>query len=152
MTSCKLTTATGLLDNGLDSIRHAMDHFSEINREKVESKHHDKWIVISIYHASECVCNALLLKVEPTCPLFRRGSEEWFPSLYKSLERLKSDANIASLSAAELQLINLIEQLPDIRHKFMHRVAPARVDVSVAAMCLMGILKHLETRYCSCPR
>jgi len=29
----------------------------------------------------------------------------------------------------------------------MHRVAPEKVDVSIAAMCLIGILKHLDARY-----
>ena len=141
------TTADGLLENGLDSIRHAMDHFSERNHEKGKSRHNDKWIVLSVHHAAECVCNALLLRVEPNCPLFRRGSSEWFPSLKKSLEQLQMDSNSQKLTASEIQLLSLLNQLPDIRHKFMHRIAPEEVDVSIAAMCLIGILKHLEGRY-----
>ena len=140
-------TADGLLQNGLDSIRHAMDHFSERNREKGKSRHDDKWIVLSVHHAAECVCNALLLKVEPNCRLFRRGSSKWYPSLTKSLEQLQIDSNIQKLTASEMQLLSLLNQLPDIRHKFMHRVAPEEVDVSIAAMCLIGLLKHLEARY-----
>jgi len=147
MTSSKPDTAVGLLENGLDYIRHAMDHFSERNCGDGKSEHHDKWIVLSVHHAAECVCNALLIKVEPTCSLFRRGSGEWYPSLSKSLKQLKSDSNRKNLNSAELQLLSLIEQLPDIRHKFMHRIAPKQVDLSVAAMCLIGILKHLESRY-----
>lgn len=142
----------GLLENGLDSIRHAMDHFSERNRSNGKSKHDDKWIVLSVHHAAECVCNALLLKVEPKSPLFRRGSSEWYPSLTASLERLKHASNAGKLTSAEAQLLSLLSQLPDIRHKFMHRVAPEKVDVSVAAMCLIGILKHLESRYGTDPK
>lgn len=141
------TTADGLLENGLDSIRHAMEHFSERNCDKRKSRHDDKWIVLSVHHAAECVCNALLLKVEPNCRLFRRGSSEWYPSLTRSLEQFQVDANIQKLTAPEIQLLSLFGQLPDIRHKFMHRVAPEEVDVSIAAMCLIGILKHLEARY-----
>jgi predicted RNA-binding Zn-ribbon protein involved in translation (DUF1610 family) len=141
------TTEEGLLGNGLDSIRHAMDHFSERNREEGKSRHDDKWIVLSVHHAAECVCNALLLKVEPNCKLFRLGSSEWYPSLTKSLARLQIDSNVQKLTASEMQLLALLNQLPDIRHKFMHRIAPEEVDVSIAAMCLIGLLKHLEARY-----
>lgn len=139
--------ADGLLKNGLDSIQHALEHFSNRSQEKEQTNHDDKWIVLSVYHAAECVCNALLLRVEPNCSLFYRGGAEWYPSLTKSLERLKLDSNQQHLTPAERQLLLLISLLPDIRHKFMHRTAPKEVDVSVAAMCLIGILKHLEARY-----
>lgn len=147
MAAIATTTAHGLLENGLDSIRHAMHHFSERNREKGASRHDDKWIVLSVHHAAECVWNALLLGIEPNCTLFRRGSSVWYPSLTKSLSRLQSEANRQNLAASEVLLLSLLDQLPDIRHKFMHRVAPEQVDVSIAAMCLIGILKHLEARY-----
>lgn len=138
--------ADGLLENGLDSIRHAMDHFAERNRGNAESRH-DKWVVLSVHHAAECVCNALLLRIEPNCSLFRRGATDWYPSLTATLDRLKIAPNHQQLTTAESQLLSLLDQLPDIRHKFMHRVAPEKVDVSIAAMCLIGILKHLEARY-----
>ena len=140
-------TADGLLENGLDSIRHAMEHFSERNQKNGKSRHDDKWIVLSVHHAAECICNALLLRVEPNCPLFRKGESDWYPSLTKTLVQLKKDPNRQRLKDSEMRLISLLTQLPDIRHKFMHRVAPAEVDVSIAAMCLIGILKHLEARY-----
>lgn len=139
--------ADGLLENGLDSIRHAMDHFSERNRGNGESRHNDKWIVLSVHHSAECICNALLLRIESNCSLFRRGTSDWYPSLTNSLNRLKTELNHPQLTSAESHLLSLLSQLPDIRHKFMHRVAPDKVDVSIAAMCLIGILKHLEARY-----
>lgn len=142
-----LDTADGLLENGLDSIRHAMGHFSERNQKNGKSRHDDKWIVLSVYHAAECICNALLLRVEPNCLLFRKGGSDWYPSLTKTLVQLKIDPNRQKLKDSEMALLSLLNQLPDIRHKFMHRVAPAEVDVSIAAMCLIGILKHLEARY-----
>jgi hypothetical protein len=67
--------------------------------------------------------------------------------LTASLGQLKTISNARQLSPAETQLLSLLSQLPDIRHQFMHRLAPEKVDVSVAAMCLIGILKHLEARY-----
>ena len=38
----------GLWENGRDSIVHALDHFSERDRERSDRQHHDKWIVLSV--------------------------------------------------------------------------------------------------------
>lgn len=62
-------------------------------------------------------------------------------------DRLKTNPNHRQLTSAESHLLSLLGQLPDVRHKFMHRVAPDKIDVSIAAMCLIGILKHLEACY-----
>lgn len=139
--------ADGLLSNGRDSIRHALDHFSERNTENRKSRHADKWIVLSVHHAAECVCNAHLLQIEPDWDGFKRRGQPWFPSLYETLSRLKIEQHQKHLTDAERQLISLLHHLPDIRNKFMHRVAPEEVDVSVAAMCMIGLLKHLEARH-----
>jgi hypothetical protein len=139
--------ANGVLENGLDSIRHALDHFSVRNRDNDRSQHNDKWIVLSVHHAAECICNALLLQIEPNCDLFENGEKTWFPSLSKTLQRLEVEQNREHLTNAEQRLVSLLRQLPDIRHQFMHRVAPETVDVSIAAMCMIGLLKYLEARY-----
>jgi hypothetical protein len=47
-------------------------------------------------------------------------------------------------SPAERKLFILLSELPDIRHQFMHRIAPAELDVSIAAMCMIGLLKYIE--------
>jgi hypothetical protein len=136
--------ADGLLENARDSIRHAMDHFSERRSRKNDSSHDDKWIVLSVHHTAECVCNALLLHIEPACPLFKGGTR--YPHLTDSIKRLTSQL-LQRPSPAESSLLALLNQLSPMRHEFMHRVVTTKVDVSIAAMCLIGILKHLELRY-----
>jgi hypothetical protein len=134
----------GLWKNGRDSITHALDHFLERGLSDTNRRHHDKWIVLSVHHAAECICNMRLLQLEPECPLFSRSGDVWFPSLSQALNRLQNPQNAAQLSAAEHQLVCLLGNLPDIRHQFMHRPAPEKPDVSIAAMCMIGLLKYIE--------
>src|SRR5712691_8640261 len=68
----------------------------------------------------------------------------WFPSLSKTLKELGEPQYSMHLSPAECQLFRLLGQLPDIRHQFMHRIAPEMPDVSIAAMCMIGLLKQIE--------
>jgi hypothetical protein len=145
----KMTESTGeiiagLWENGRDSITHALHHFSEREGEGSNRRHHDKWIVLSVHHAAECVCNMRLLGLTPSCPLFLRKGELWFPSLSETIKQLQEPINAARLSPAEHQLFLLLNKLPYIRHQFMHRTAPKELDVSIAAMCMIGILKHIE--------
>lgn len=139
----------GLLENGIDSIRHASDHFFARNHENRKSNHDDKWIVLSVHHAAECICNALLLKIDPNCPSFNRKKDKsiWYPCLNETLKKLQSASNRQKLTEAELHLLKLLKQLPEIRNEFMHRVSPENVDVSISAMCLIGILKHIEIKH-----
>lgn len=136
----------GLWENGRDSIRHALDHFSARDQKSADLSHHDKWIVLSVYHAAECISNILLLQIEPNCQLFARNGQPWFPSLTVTLKQLQSPGHIERLSPAERQLLLLLGHLPDIRHQFMHRIAPEKLDLSIAAMCMIGLLKHIELR------
>jgi hypothetical protein len=136
--------AKGLWMNGRDSVMHALDHFSQRGRERSNGPHHDKWIMLSVHHAAECVCNMRLLQLEPKSPLFFRNGDIWFPNLSATLKQLQEPTNSARLSPAEIQLLRLLRQLPNIRHQFMHRTAPEEVDVSIAAMCMIGLLKYIE--------
>ncbi|MGD0187707.1 MAG: hypothetical protein ABSC25_20995 [Roseiarcus sp.] len=134
----------GLWTNGRDSIKHALDHFSERDRERSDRHHHDKWIILSVHHAAECVCNVRLLELEPAYFVSSRTGAIRFPSLSGTLERLQSEQNLVRLSPAEQKLFLLLTELSDIRHRFMHRTAPEEVDVSIAAMCMIGLLKYIE--------
>jgi hypothetical protein len=136
--------AIGLWENGRDSIAHALDHFSERGRANSNLHHHDKWIVLSVHHAAECICNIRLLQLEPQCSLFSREKNLWFPGLSATLKRLEQSQNSPRLSPAERRLLRLLSDLPDIRHRLMHRIAPEKLDVSIAAMCMIGILKWIE--------
>jgi hypothetical protein len=146
MRNFNTSVAKGLWINGRDSIMHAFEHFSERGLERSNRQHHDKWIVVSVHHAAECICNALLLQVEPKSPLFFRDGNVWFPSLSRTLKQLQTPINSARLNPAELHLLRLLNQLLDIRHQFMHRTAPKEIDVSIAAMCMIGLLKYIERR------
>ena len=134
----------GLWENGRDSITHALNHFSEREREAERSNrtHHDKQIVLSVHHAAECVCNMQLLGLDPTA--FLRKGGLWFPFLSKTIKQLQLPINAERLSPAERQLFLLLSELDDIRHQFMHRTAQKEIDVSIAAMCMIGILKYIE--------
>lgn len=85
MTECADDMIAGLWENGRDSITHALYHFSERERERSNTQHHDKQIVLSVHHAAECVCNMRLLELDPSCPLFSRKGEVWFPPLSKTI-------------------------------------------------------------------
>jgi hypothetical protein len=140
-----LVAGNGLWVNGLDSILHALDHFSERDRARADRRpHHDKWIVLSVHHAAECICNMRLIQLEPDNPLFSRRGAIWFPSLSDTLRELKLPRMAERFTPAEWKLFTLLSELPDIRHQFMHRIAPAEVDVSIAAMCMIGLLKYIE--------
>jgi hypothetical protein len=123
---------------------HALDHFSERGREVSNRQHHDKWIVLSVHHAAECVCNMRLLQLEQKNSVFSRNGNIWFPSLSTAVKHLQIPLNSARLSPAELRLLSLLSQLSDIRHQFMHRISPKETDVSIAAMCMIGLLKYVE--------
>jgi hypothetical protein len=84
-----LAAGEGLWANGRDSIIHALDHFSERDRPRADRRHHDKWIVMSVHHAAECICNMRLIQLEPNNPLFSRRGAIWFPSLSETLRELQ---------------------------------------------------------------
>jgi hypothetical protein len=134
----------GLWENGRDSITHALYHFSEREGERPNRRHHDKWIVLSVHHAAECVCNMRLLELDPSCRLFSRKGAFWFPFLSETIKALQLPIYSGRLTPAEHQLFRLLSELSDIRHQFMHRTAPKESDVSIAAMCMIGILKYIE--------
>ena len=80
MTNETREISDGLWANARDSIKHALDHFWERGQPRADRRHHDKWIVLSVHHAAECICNMRLISLEPSNPsLWRRGSI-WFPN------------------------------------------------------------------------
>jgi ssDNA-binding Zn-finger/Zn-ribbon topoisomerase 1 len=133
----------GLWENGRDSARHALDHFSE----RVDGRnkaHHDKWIILSVTHVAECISNMRLLELDST--KFFRGGRIHFPSLSKALKYLSRTEIVAQLRPVETKLFQLLNHLPILRHQYMHQLAPTDPDVSIAAMSLIGILKYVELR------
>jgi hypothetical protein len=137
----------GLWANGRDSIVHALSHFSDRSSANQDRAHHDKWIVASVYHAAECVVNVRLLQLEPQSQLFSKRGRDYFPSLSVALPKLLEPSTINRLSEAEGLLFDLLKQILDLRHQFMHRLAPEKVDISIAAMCMVGLLKYMERHF-----
>jgi hypothetical protein len=83
-----LVAENGLWANGRDSILHALDHFTERDRARADRHpHHDKWIVLSVHHAAECICNMRLIQLEPDNALFSRRGAIRFPSLSDTSSR-----------------------------------------------------------------
>jgi hypothetical protein len=133
---------TGLWQNGRDSITHALHHFSERRQDPSNQRHHDKWIVLSVHHAAECVCNMRLIELDSS-QIWRNGRLR-FPSPTDAINVLQRPILAQRLSAAEDQLFRLFSRLTNSRNEFMHRTGPKQLDVSIAAMCMIGILKYIE--------
>ena len=96
----------GLWMNARDSIKHALDHFWEREQSRADRRHHDKWIVLSVHHAAECICNMQLVDLEPDNPVFSRRGSIWFPSLTKTLDELQRARNEARLPGNYHRLIS----------------------------------------------
>jgi hypothetical protein len=126
----------GLWRNARDSIKHALDHFNERTQERAPGLHNAKWIVLSVHHAAECFCNMRLLQLDPNA--FPRGYTDY---LHQSLPKLRNDP---SLTKAELLLFDLLGKLPPLRNELMHRLVPEKMDLTISAMCMMGLLKYVE--------
>jgi hypothetical protein len=59
--------ADGLTRNCVDSIRHALDHFSA-NYSDEYGFHNQKWAILSVAHAAEAFCNLLLFTIRSQPP------------------------------------------------------------------------------------
>jgi hypothetical protein len=104
--------ADGLWANAEDSLRHTLDHFTERDQTRANRKHHDKWIILSVHHAAESICNMRLLQVEPT-KLIRPNGSIRFPSLTDALTALGKQENNIRLTLAERRMFILMGGLPD---------------------------------------
>src|SRR5258708_389401 len=84
----------GLRRNCLDSIAHALAHFSA-NHNDAYGFHNQKWAILSVAHATEAFCNLLLLTIDPGHP---KGP--MYPDLTKAINWLKAERS-ANLSHGE---------------------------------------------------
>jgi hypothetical protein len=88
----------GLTRNCLDSIAHALAHFSA-NHSEDYGFHNQKWAILSIAHATEAFCNLLLLAIDSGHPGGAR-----YPDLEKAINRLKGQRT-AKLSRGERRAV-----------------------------------------------
>jgi hypothetical protein len=124
--------------NAKDSLHHAFDHFQELETNKNNTWHHEKWIILSVHHAATCIANMWLLEIGENTTLE-------FPSLISACEKLNNIKD--RISETQLKLLILFRRLNDIRNEIMHRLPPNRFEqslVSFAAMSVLGIFKVME--------
>ena len=130
----------GLRRNCLDSIAHALAHFSA-NHNDDYGFHNQKWAILSVAHATEAFCNLLLLALDPAHPNKRK-----YPGLTKAINRLRNNGT-PKLSCVERYAIRKVfSGLEKQRNELMHRHAPAVLDMQQTALALLVLLYLLRRR------
>jgi DNA-directed RNA polymerase subunit RPC12/RpoP len=131
--------AKALWDNARDSILHTLEHFGDLSMRIGDRRHHEKQIVLSTHHAAETFCNMLLKRYEPQNTKLTRKGQDHYPSLPSSIVELVKLANPAGLTGAEIQLLEVFKSLHESRNRIMHGIVPEGLDISVAAMSILGL-------------
>jgi hypothetical protein len=132
--------AQAIWENAQDSILHALEHFAELSAKTGDPDHHRKWIVLSVHHAAETFYNMLLMRFDPeNASLKDKKGEDRYPSLNVTIRELLKPKNPARLTTAEALLLELLKQLIDSRNRIMHGIMPQNLDLSVAAMSILGL-------------
>lgn len=132
--------AEGLTRNCLDSIRHALDHFSA-NYADEYGFHNQKWAILSAAHATEAFCNLLLLTLDRNHPNGRK-----YPDLERAVNALKASRSPA-LTKSELHAIkDIFPGIEKQRDELMHRIPPQQLDAEHAALVLLALLYLVRRR------
>lgn len=129
--------------NARDSLKHAFDHYFELEMGSENKWHHHKWIIVSVHHAASCVSLMWLTEADPSHALFANGD---FPHLKDSAKALMRSGR---LSVPESLLVEMFTRLNEIRNKFMHRIAPENIDdasIAFAATSVIGMLHAVAHR------
>ena len=103
----------GLKRNCLDSIVHALAHFSA-NHSDDYGFHNQKWAILSVAHATEAFCNLLLLALDQGHP-----NQMKYPGLRKAINRLQNNGT-PKLSCAERYAIKKVFPGLDARASASH--------------------------------
>jgi hypothetical protein len=132
--------AEGLTRNCVDSIRHALEHFSA-NYGDEYGFHNQKWAILSVAHAAEAFCNLLLISVDHNHPNGRK-----YPDLGRAINALKARRSPA-LSKSELHAIkDIFPGIEKQRDELMHRVPQQQLDAEHAALVLLALLYLVRRR------
>ena len=130
----------GLKRNCLDSIAHALAHFSA-NHSDDYGFHNQKWAIVSVAHATEVFCNLLLLALDPGHP-----NQTQYPGLAKAIKLLRNNGT-PKLSCVERYAVEKVfPGLEKQRNELMHRHAPAVLDMQQTALALLVLLYLLRRR------
>lgn len=132
--------AQGLTRNCLDSLKHALAHFSA-NYEEEYGFHNQKWAILSVAHAAEAFCNLLLLTLDPNHPHGRK-----YPDLERAINGLKATQSTGLSNAERHAIKEIFPGLEKQRDQLMHRVPPAQLDAERAALVLLTLLYLVRRR------
>lgn len=140
-----LIQAEALWTNAKDSIKHACQHIQEM-RGKIDRWHHQKWIILSAHHATNCLLCFLLLKWKPDFGANSSFKHWKFPSITAAIAELRSSCAV-HLTQAEFEVFELAENLNELRNILMHRIPPIKLpeeQVSCAIISVLTLLKVIE--------
>ncbi len=127
------TLLAGFRRNYLDSLLHALSHYSELSS-RGDNFHDKKWAVLSVAHASEVYCNLLLADLFPRRP---RGQ---YPALAATKRLLRHNSG-AYLSPGETRIMrSVFPPLAKLRNKLMHEPVIARLEIVDATVALLALL------------
>lgn len=125
----------GFRRNCIDSLAHALAHYSEFNFDG-DRFHDSKWAILSVAHAAEVFCNLLLASLDPRHPCGGR-----YPALSAAIEQLQEHTESDRLSPGERRVIrDVFPLLPRLRNQLMHRPAPERLEIGDATIALLALL------------
>src|SRR6185369_11686496 len=99
--------------NARDSLKHAFDHYFELEMGAENKWHHHKWIIVSVHHAASCISYMWLKEARPEHSVFKKKE---FPHLDVCVRTLRQ---LDQLPDSETRLIEVFSRLNDIRDKFM---------------------------------
>ena len=134
--------AEALWENSRDSIRHALEHFSNLSTDgEADSTHNKKWIVMSVHHAAEALAYMLLKEFDENNIAFNKNGNHNYPGMERAVKALLHKDNAYPLSQYERNILGFFRKLGAMRNKLMHGKIPDNMDVSIAAMAMVGISK-----------
>jgi len=143
-----------LLENSLDSLRHALDHFFELaavdrgrGTAHLELRHHTKQAILSAHHAGDCLLQVILWDIDPASPCFSKKGRFHHPPLTNTLAALRRPANQERLRKSEGLFMRFMEGLNEERGALMHRTLSDAIEPSIAACAVLAIRRVLRTRY-----
>ena len=130
----------GLKRNCLDSIAHALAHFSA-NHSDDYGFHNQKWAILSVAHAAEAFCNLLLLVLDQGHP-----NNKPYPDLAKAINRLRNNRSTKLSKGERCALKKVFPGLEEQRNELMHRVPRPVLDMQQTALALLVLLYLIRHR------
>lgn len=116
------------------SIVHALEHFSCLKSEEGERPYHQKWIILSVSHAGECLRKTILGKVDEKCPSERKMIDLIVQLNEKRNEithhRLPRDVDVSIASFCMMAILRIIRKKFRVSaEEFIEQYPPIQQDV-----------------------